>query len=283
MGILKFSGHETFHCRHFWLKKGSDYAIKNLGFTASESVVELGVGKNMVSAIHFWLKAYGIKEIESDDLTEIGNNLFGNDGFDPYIEDTGTLWLLQYYLIKVNYASIYRLFFTEFRKTRIDNKFTKENLYNFLKRKCFEHEENNSQKTLENDIKVFLKNYVLPQKHSKSVEDDFSALFIDLSLINQLEPNLYHINLSSRADLPDLILLYVILDHFENQVSITFSDIRDLVSNNFLMNIEGLDNKISNLVESRSEITYKEDAGRKELQFKKSIDKNSVLSEYYEA
>ena len=283
MSNLKFSGHETFHCRHFWLKKGSDYTIKNIGFSATESVVELGVGKNMVSAIHFWIKAFGIKEFDSEELTEIGDKLFGKNGVDPYLEDSGTLWLLQYYLIRTNYSSLYKLFFSEFRKTRIDYNFTKDQLHSFIKRKCFENGVASSEKTIDNDIKVFLKNYISPQKSSKSIEDDFSALFIELGLITQLEDNIYKINLTNRAELPDLILLYVILDNFENQVSITFSDIRDLVANNFLMNTEGLDKKINNLVENRPEIVYKEDAGRKELQFKKIIDKNQVLSEYYEA
>ena len=51
--IIKFtfSGHETFHCRQLWLKKGYDFVKNGNKFTDNESVVLLGVGKNMVSAL----------------------------------------------------------------------------------------------------------------------------------------------------------------------------------------------------------------------------------------
>ena len=51
-----FSGHESFHCKSLWLKKGYDFICNQKHFTDTDSVVELGVGKNMVSAIRYWLK-----------------------------------------------------------------------------------------------------------------------------------------------------------------------------------------------------------------------------------
>jgi hypothetical protein len=39
-----FSGHETFQCRHLWLKKGYDYVKSGKSFSAEDAVVELGVG-----------------------------------------------------------------------------------------------------------------------------------------------------------------------------------------------------------------------------------------------
>lgn len=46
-----FSGHESFHCKSLWLKKGYDFICNKKHFADTDSVVELGVGKNMVSAI----------------------------------------------------------------------------------------------------------------------------------------------------------------------------------------------------------------------------------------
>ena len=57
---LTFSGHDTFHCRHLWLKKGYDFIKKGNKFTQDDAVVILGVGKNMVSGINFWMRAFGI-------------------------------------------------------------------------------------------------------------------------------------------------------------------------------------------------------------------------------
>ena len=53
---IGFSGHETFVCRHFWLKKGYDFIKSGHSFSQDDAVVRLGVGKNMVTAISFWLK-----------------------------------------------------------------------------------------------------------------------------------------------------------------------------------------------------------------------------------
>lgn len=59
MDNLKFSGHESFHCRPFWLKKGFDFVKANQQIT-DKAGIELGVGKNMVGSIRFWLKAFNI-------------------------------------------------------------------------------------------------------------------------------------------------------------------------------------------------------------------------------
>jgi len=55
-----FSGHESFQCKSLWLKKGYDFMSQNKDFNAADAVVDLGVGKNMVSSIRFWMKAFGL-------------------------------------------------------------------------------------------------------------------------------------------------------------------------------------------------------------------------------
>ncbi|MBG8553455.1 DUF4007 family protein [Hymenobacter sp. BT594] len=47
-----FAGHQTFAMRSAWLKKGVDALLQDPAiFSAEGALVELGVGKNMVSAI----------------------------------------------------------------------------------------------------------------------------------------------------------------------------------------------------------------------------------------
>ena len=48
MDKLSFSGHESFHCRNVWLKKGYDFLQLKHKFSEPTAVVNLGVGKNMV-------------------------------------------------------------------------------------------------------------------------------------------------------------------------------------------------------------------------------------------
>ena len=43
MGKLSFSGHEKFHCRQFWLKKGYDFLCDARNFSDDDAVVAFGV------------------------------------------------------------------------------------------------------------------------------------------------------------------------------------------------------------------------------------------------
>ena len=59
---MNFSGHDTFHCRLFWLKKGFDYLQGGEKFK-DDSGVEMGVGRNMVNSIRFWMKSFDVIDV----------------------------------------------------------------------------------------------------------------------------------------------------------------------------------------------------------------------------
>ena len=83
---LQFSGHESFICKHFWLKKGYDFIQSKGNFNDESAVIALGVGKNMVISINYWLKAFGIVDT-SNRITDIGHFIFHDrKGADPYME-----------------------------------------------------------------------------------------------------------------------------------------------------------------------------------------------------
>lgn len=110
-----FSGHESFHCKSLWLKKGYDFICNKKHFADTDSVVELGVGKNMVSAIRYWLKAFSLTK--EDTLTDLAEYIFStNTGRDPFCEDIATLgyciiiWLNLKLQVFINlYSSIFNV------------------------------------------------------------------------------------------------------------------------------------------------------------------------------
>ncbi len=56
--IYRFSGHDTFHCKQQWLLKGFSFIIDKTDTSFSDitdSITSLGVGKNMVSSVIYWL------------------------------------------------------------------------------------------------------------------------------------------------------------------------------------------------------------------------------------
>lgn len=96
--------HETFAPRYGWLKKGYD-AVKEDGtvFNAGDAVVRLGVGKNMVRSIRFWCTAFHLIESSPENnsymvATKLGDKLLDDNGWDPYLEDIASIWLLHWHL-----------------------------------------------------------------------------------------------------------------------------------------------------------------------------------------
>ncbi|MYB24381.1 MAG: DUF4007 family protein [Acidimicrobiia bacterium] len=107
--VATFARHETFHPRYGWFRKAYSTAAEDpFVFGRPDAPVVLGVGKNMVRAIRFW--GLAAKLITEDPAaanrrkpgllpTRFGHALFGESGWDRYMEDPGTLWLLHWLLL----------------------------------------------------------------------------------------------------------------------------------------------------------------------------------------
>ncbi len=288
MTKLSFSGHESFHCKMHWLKKGYDFVKKGYNFSDLSAVVELGVGKNMVNSIYFWMQSFGLLD-ENKQLTNFANFIFEDNGKDPYLEDIASLWLLHYYLVKTNKASIYSLVFNEFRRERME--FSKDLLARYIERKCQESGSSFNSHTVERDISVLLRNYVKPKKVKTNLEENYNNLFIELDLIEEVnriyeKSNLYKIENKERSQLPYQIILFSILDRYETERSISFDRLQfdtNSVGNIFAINTKGLLKKIEEMVDNYKDIVFKDTAGVRELQIKKNIvPKWAVLNNYYE-
>jgi hypothetical protein len=280
-----FSGHDSFQCRQLWLKKGYDYVQEGKNFNDEDAVVQLGVGKNMVSSIRFWLKAFNI--IDNKDIpTEFGKRLFDDEnGYDPFLEDEASLWLLHYQLVKNSFASIYSIIFNEFRKEKLF--FNKETFVNYVKRIGESNTDLNfNENTVAKDFIVFA-NLYKNDPESKDVEDSFSGILSEIELLKTTgkgKDEQYFIENSERDNLPEAIVLYAILDNPNYGKSISLNSLE--FDNNspgsiFALNRTGLMNKISDMVDGFKEITFTDQAGIKELQFKKKSDAFTILDTYY--
>ncbi|HLN19206.1 MAG TPA: DUF4007 family protein, partial [Patescibacteria group bacterium] len=281
------SGHESFKCRELWLKKGFDFVNSGKFFKDLDAVVELGVGKNMVSAIQYWMTAFNTLDSEKK-LTDFSRFIFSEDGKDPFIEDIATLCLLHYFLVKINHASIYYLFFNEFRKEK--SEFTRTHLVNYLKRKCEEHETSVSDNTIERDVGVFLSTYMNPDRVDKDSKDLSAGLLVDLGMIgriNKIDADSsvwFRVLNTDKEEIPAEILLFCILDNENYGNSISLHDLvtaNNSIGSVFSISTGGIVKKIEELTVKYKWLTYMDDAGIKEVQFKDKIDKWEVLDNYY--
>ncbi|WP_367390116.1 DUF4007 family protein [Lewinella sp. LCG006] len=292
MGRISFSGHESFTCKQFWLKKGADFVNdKENSFSQDQAIVTLGVGKNMVRAIRFWLKAFDVTD-ENDELTSLGQYLF-IDGKDPYLESLGSIWLLHYHLVARGRATIYDLVFNDFR--RIKPEFRFEHLQKYIERYCDAEDSNAyNRNTVKRDIRVLLNNYLPPSFSKRSeIEDSFSGLLYELNLLQEVSKQdllreevhtYYSIEAEFRENLPWQIVLYAILDNDDFGTTITFQDLyssRNSPGSVFALSQEGLYQKIEEICSHFPECSYSETAGNRVLQISKPLEKSRILDEYY--
>lgn len=276
-----FSGHESFACKSHWLKRGYDFVRGENNFNDDDAVVRLGVGKNMVASIKFWLKAIGL--LKDTGLVAISDYLFDNEnGKDPYLEDVGTLWLLHFLLIQTDYATIYKTTFVDYHRQR--NIVEKSKLQNYIKHTRFDetgYKNLYNDNTVKRDIGVMLHNYCAKNGGNVNIEDS-NSLFAPLNLICETEKNTYRFNYDTRSDVPSLIFLYALLVKFEGRNSISFEDITELALIFCLTNNDLLDiiNYLCDLYPL--EIVFSDVAGIKELQFRATLNSIDVLDRYYE-
>ena len=282
-----FSGHETFPMRYGWLKKVYDACIdierkngsisKDL-FNNIEAIAILGVGKNMVQSIRFWLRAFGL--LNDDKVTEIAHYLFDDrDGKDPYAEDNATLWILHYLLVVTAVSSIYRLVFVDLQRER--KEFDKDQVLSFIKRKCNVPEQKNvfNENTVKKDIRVFLQNYLAPT--SPKGNEEYANILLELGLLRENEGK-YSFNEISMGQVNPLIVLFALV-HIAGEDKTVSSDKLQELSLIFCIPISSFLMVVRSLSEQYpKEVSYTDNSGIRNVQFLQELDILEVLNRYYD-
>lgn len=277
-----FSGHESFSCRMLWPIKGYDYINDGNSFNDPNSVIMLGVGKNMVASIRYWLKALGLTE--QDKPSAIADYLFDEaQGKDRYLESLGTLWLLHFLLVVLNEATLYNILFLCYQKER--KQFSKEQVLNFVKRLMAEDDrlKQFNSNTVGKDLGVLVQNYVQPSK-PKSYED-YSSLLIDLNLIrNDNSDRGYAFNIEGKRTVPTEIFLYAVLWMKGSGRTVSYDTLQNvglvfcMTDMEVIEILQQIDREYSEYVQ------YSDNAGIRQLLFKEGKQMNPIdlLNRYYD-
>ncbi len=209
--VAVFARHETFYPRFGWLKKGFDRAAENPQvFLADNAPVQLGVGKNMVRSIRYWCNAFGL--LKDDEPTAFGKALLSNSGWDPYLEDPASLWLLHWHLLQpLCQATAWHVTFNHFRKVE----FTYEDLYYELCDYRDRTAPRISESSLKKDVSCLLRMYVVqPSGKSQVSEDALDCPFTALGLIHTAgDSRHYRFRIGQKPSLPPEIVVYACLQH----------------------------------------------------------------------
>lgn len=276
-----FSGHESFPCKSLWLTKGYDFIINGGDFNASDAVVALGVGKNMVTSIRYWLKAFGLSE--QDKPNAIANYLFNyQKGKDRYVESLGTLYILHYLLISTGIATLYHITFVHFQKER--KSFDREQLLNFVMRMMIADHKDKlfNANTVRKDIGVLLQNYAQPFR-PKSFED-YSSLLIDLDLI-RTEDNgkTYIFNIDGKRKVPQEIFLYAVLRKKGTNKVVPFDTLQEIGLTFCMSDTEIMEMAYNIGTAYPNDVQFSDHAGIRQMLFNEnsSLSPITVLKKYY--
>lgn len=207
-----FAAHQTFHPRFGWLKKAVDkvYADPRV-FGREDATLQLGVGKNMVDAIKFWaVTSKLISETKTAagieyQVTPFAEEFVLEGGYDPFIEDSLTLWLIHWNLVKpLSNSPVTWLFFNEFSAVE----FTQGTLDQFMLREIYAQANLRKQpnpSSISKDTDVLIRMYSRKALSGRqTIEDSLDSPFRDLGLMapSQLAPGSFRVVIGPKPSLP---------------------------------------------------------------------------------
>lgn len=231
---MKFRAHDTFFIRKGWLSKGMKYvSIKSDVFVAKDEnpMDVLGIGANMVKALRYWLQAVGLtvepnSGKRSQSFTQLGNSIFEHD---RYIEELGTLYLLQYQLASnKKEATAWYYFFNVFNMTEFSRDDFVDSILRWIKME--EGEDTVALRSLNDDFSCIINTYLPRYKTNPNrvaPESNIDCPFGELGLIDILskEKKTYRKAIPTANSINPWIALAVIADQANGAKEISLNEL----------------------------------------------------------
>ena len=215
---VSFGRHESFPLRFGWITKGLT-ALKDDPnvFASEDATVTLGVGKNMVSAMRYWLLATGMVERTTRHglaQTAIGKILFPDDeGGDRYLEDDATIWLL-HWLLATNptEATAVYWFYNHFHKPEFVSEEVFAALREFARQSITTRA---AATTLKKDVNLVLRMYAQSRGGTRLLpEDALDSPLAALQLQERLDQQTWNATPRDREEIPLTAFAYAVADVF---------------------------------------------------------------------
>ncbi len=239
----RVSGHESFSFRYAWFPKVVRLLCQDaLAFADDDkAMVELGLGKNMVRSARFWAQAAGIIRASrgSVNLTDFGRAVLGEEGFDPYLEDIRTLWLLHWNIsTDMEYPLLaWGFLFGRWQEPEIIPSVFIKKLFS----EACRYDGGVSHVTVENHVDVFLHTYIATRGNKDRVqEDNLDCPLVELELLQKTgeretsvtkrgrEP-IYALRRDDKADVTPELFSYCIADYWtrrlQNEKTLSLRDV----------------------------------------------------------
>ncbi|MET8626649.1 DUF4007 family protein [Kitasatospora sp. NPDC004669] len=309
---LRFNRHETFAPRFGWMHKAY-MQVKDVPdiFYREDAPVLLGVGKNMVNAMRYWSKAFKLTQEHAHGdpsrkarlaaPTWRARWLLDENGADPYLEDTGSLWLLHWWLLsaepdsKCQVPSWYVMFnlaprsrVTDLEMQSVITRYVHEN---------FKEDDWPASESVKRDVDCLVKMYASDQEFNPlspgSFEDLLMSPFRELGLLEgqgKGKQKTWRFTSGARSNLPAAVLAHACLD-YASRLSSTAGSIslarlaaeEGSPGSAFRMREPELTKAIESLVGNHPDLQIVEALGQRSLAYTKPPKSLAwdVLDEYY--
>ncbi|NMI07776.1 DUF4007 family protein [Paenibacillus sp. SZ31] len=236
---MAYARHQSFYLRDKWLSKGLKSVEGNSRFFyKDDSFEKIGLGKNMVEALKYWLFAFGVIEEKIEDglkvhsLTNLGQLIFR---FDRVLQHNVTLSILHYKLIcnDNDQSTVFDWFFNTYKETA----FKKVDLNSSFETWVSLNESKEiSDKSLKRDIDCLIQFYT-KQPNELDPEDVTFSPFSKLQLL-KIEPSVSERETIKKIS-PDIetigvnALYFVLLDYcHKNKIELV--SINEIVNEKYL-------------------------------------------------
>lgn len=291
-----FGRHETFPLRFSWLPKGIQALEKDPKvFESDDSTVRLGVGRNMVNSIRYWLRASQMMAPDSYLISDLGSMLLSTDsGYDPYLEDEATIWLL-HWLISSNawLATSHFWFFNKFHKAEFTGEELVTSLGDYLN-DVIPKNKRPAKNTIKSDASVLSRMYTQSKITQRMpLEEVLDSPFSVLKLVeHKSNERVFVSGLMARPSLPIEILGYAVLSvlRFRGQGILPIEDLMHskdgfsapgsvfrISENDFITKLEQLVQMLP------SQLAIRESSGIHQLFILDDLDPMELIHMYYKS
>ena len=221
----RFSGHQTFVFRYGWLEKGV-HAVEEKAtvFAEEDALVRLGVGKNMVESIRYWCLV--TQMVEEDPtvkqnrgrvlrVTPLARKLILDGGWDPFLEDDASLWLIHWLLVSNPViGTTWQIVFSMYQRPDASKREIIEYVAGFSEKNGLRVNEG----SLSRDVDCFLRTYASAKATGKQAvaEETFDCPMQELNLIQpSRDGELYRFAIGSKPSLPAAVFGFALAQYFD--------------------------------------------------------------------
>lgn len=211
---MGFAQHQSFYLRDGWLRKGMSEVKENETFFHNPEAYErIGLGKNMVQSLRYWMQACGVGyEKENKERKRVMNlTKFGKllNEYDPFLELSESISILHYYIVKdKTRASTWYWFFQSYKEQVFSKEQLIEDLTGWV---AASFAKSTALTSLKKDIDCLLRMYTLKDE-SHDPEEIIESPMSRLNLLSQTG-EVYQREKGSHQLIGLPALYYVLLDY----------------------------------------------------------------------